>query len=158
MLENRVAVRLHRKVMEAGARVGVDLVAVARFQRRFEGRDALLGEMFTPFELDYCRAQKNPWMHLAARFAAKEAALKALGTGLSGGMTWRDVEVRRDPAGAPSLAFSGATREALSLAKFNGCSVSLSHTLDQAIAVVLLFPHPLNRDPSSDICDPTSNI
>ena len=120
-------------------RVGVDLVEVAAFQARFDGRDDLLGDTFTAAELAYCRAQPHPWPHLAARFAALEAALKALGTGLAAAGTWRDIEVTRDPAGTPGLAFHGGMAGALTRAGFERSTVSLSHTATHAIAVVVLF-------------------
>ena len=120
-------------------RVGVDLVDVVAFQARFDGRDDLLADTFSPAELAYCRAQKSPWTHLAARFAAREAALKALGTGLAGAIAWRDVEVTRDPAGAPGLVFRGALGEALGRVGLKRSTVSLSHTDTYAIAVVVLL-------------------
>ena len=120
-------------------RVGVDLVDVAAFRTRFDGRDDLLADTFSAAELAYCLAQKNPWTHLAARFAAREATLKALGTGWAGAMRWSDVEVTRDPAGAPSLAFGGAVAEAIAKAGLTRSTVSLSHTETHAIAVVALF-------------------
>ena len=121
-------------------RVGVDLVDVAAFRERLEGREALLGEVFGEAELHYCRAQARPWTHLAARFAAKEATLKALGTGLAGAMRWQDVEVTRDEAGRPGLVFHGAVADALARSGLRAASVSLSHTRDHAVGVVLLVP------------------
>lgn len=118
--------------------MGVDLVDVPAFEARFAGHEDLLGEVFTELELAYCRQLPRPWPHLAARFAAKEALLKALMSGLSGAMRWRDIEVARDPAGTPRLAVGGATREALDRAGLTAGSVSLSHTENLAIAVVLL--------------------
>ena len=123
-----------------GARVGVDLVDVVGFEARFAARDDALAALFTEAELTYCRRQRRPWPHLAARFAAKEAVLKALQTGLTGALQWRDIEVRRDPAGAPSLAVGGATGEALRAQGLIPGSVSLSHTATHAVAVVLLTP------------------
>jgi holo-[acyl-carrier protein] synthase len=120
-------------------RVGVDLVDVAGFRARFDGRDDLQAETFSTAELAYCRAQHDPWTHLAARFAAREAALKALGTGLAGAVTWRDLEVTRDPAGAPGLVFRGALQEALGRAGLGRAAISLSHTATHAIAMVLLL-------------------
>ena len=119
-------------------RVGGDLVDVAAFRARFDGRDDLLADTFTEAELAYCRGQASPWTHLAARFGAREAVLKALGTGLAGTIAWRDVEVTRDPAGAPGLAFRGGLGEALKRAGLARGTVSLSHTDTHAIAVVLL--------------------
>jgi holo-[acyl-carrier protein] synthase len=120
-------------------RVGVDLVDTGRFRSRFEGREDVLRGIFSDAELAYCRAQRRPWPHLAARFAAKEAAFKALRSGLAGAMTWRDVEVTRDAAGAPGLAFHGATVAALAREGLSQGSVSLSHTGTHAIAFVVLF-------------------
>ena len=122
------------------SRVGVDLVDVASFERRFDGRDEVLAQIFTPAELAYALGQHRPWPHLAARFAAKEATLKALGIGLAGGITWRDVEVTRDEAGMPSLLFHDAMAPALAREGLARGSVSLSHTEDHAVAVVLLYP------------------
>jgi holo-[acyl-carrier protein] synthase len=119
-------------------RVGVDLVDVPPFRARLEGRDEVLRSLFSDAELAYCRGQRRPWPHLAARFAAKEATWKALGTGQAGAMAWRDVEVRRDVAGAPGLDLSGATAEALARHGLTRAAVSLSHTEAAAVAVVLL--------------------
>lgn len=121
-------------------RIGVDLVDVAAFRKRFDGCDEVLAQIFTPAELAYARAQHSPWPHLAARFAAKEAALKALGTGLAGGVSWCDVEVTRDEAGMPGLVFHGAMTAALAREGLARGRVSLSHTADHAVAVVLLYP------------------
>lgn len=120
-------------------RVGVDLIDVAAFRARFDGRDDLLADTFSAAELEYCRAQPRPWAHLAARFAAREATLKALGTGLAGTMTWRDVQVALDPAGTPSLRFHGGTAEAVVRAGWRHSTVSLTHTETHALAVVILF-------------------
>ncbi len=120
-------------------RVGVDLVEVAAFRARFDGRDDLLADTFSEAELAYCRAQPHPWRHLAARFAAREAVLKALGTGLTAAGSWRDIEVTRDPAGTPGLVFHRGMAEALARAGFERSTVSLSHTATHAIAVVVLF-------------------
>ena len=110
------------------------------FEARFAGRDEALAEIFTDAELTYCRGQRRPWRHLAARFAAKEALLKALTSGLTGAMRWRDIEVTRDPAGTPGLAISGATGEMLHTKGLVACSLSLSHTTTHAVAVVLITP------------------
>ena len=120
------------------ARVGVDLVDVPSFEHRFTGREDVLAGIFTDAELTYCRKQPRPWPHLAARFAVKEAVLKALGTGLTGAMGWQDIEVVRDPAGAPGIVVRGAVDEALKARRLAPGSVSLSHTTTHAIAVVIL--------------------
>jgi len=121
------------------ARVGVDLVEIGPLRSRFENRDLLLREVFTQAELEYSRAQRRPWLHLAARLAAKEATFKAMGCGLAGAMSWHDVEVGRDVSGEPWLRLSGDVARragALGLCRF---VVSLSHGRQYAIAVVLAF-------------------
>jgi len=125
--------------VSAPTRVGVDLVDTAAFRRRFEARDEVLREVFSEAELAYCRVQARPWPHLGARFAAKEAVFKAIGSGLAGAMTWRDVEVTRDAAGTPGLVFHGATASALAREGLSQARVSLSHTATHAIAFVVLF-------------------
>jgi len=121
-------------------RVGVDLVDAQAFEARFAGRDDLLAEVFTGAELTYSRKQTRPWAHLAARFAAKEALLKALRTGLSGPMRWSDIEVVRDPAGAPDIVLTGAVADQLRGQGLRVSSVSLAHTATHAIATVILLP------------------
>lgn len=95
--------------------------------------------VFTEAERAYCdrRGVAAP-QHYAARFAAKEAALKALGTGWSGGMTWHDVEVVPQPSGAPRLAFRGLALEMLRRSGANAAHVSISHTAEHAVAQVIL--------------------
>jgi holo-[acyl-carrier protein] synthase len=118
--------------------VGVDLVDVPSFEARFSGRDDVLAGVFTRDELAYCRRQPRPWPHLAARLAAKEAVLKAIGTGLTGSMHWHDIEITRDPAGTPHLTITGHVGAALRERGLAPGSVSLSHAGGVAIAVVLL--------------------
>lgn len=118
---------------------GVDITEVARISsavERFGKR--FLGRVFTPDEAGYCLSKPNAAERLAARFAAKEAGMKALGTGLRYGITWHDVEVVRHPGQRPVLRFSGKAAE---FADRLGCKrthLSLSHTKDQAIAYVIL--------------------
>ncbi|HSB68244.1 MAG TPA: holo-ACP synthase [Candidatus Methylomirabilis sp.] len=120
----------------AGPFIGVDLIAVSRVRQVFAGRDALLKAVFTAEELRYCLRQKNPFLHLAARYAAKEAAVKGLGTGMTGTMSWRDVETVHGPLGEPRLVLHG---EVARLAEANGLhrlGVSLSHAGNYAMAAV----------------------
>jgi holo-[acyl-carrier protein] synthase len=120
--------------------LGVDLIAVARVCRVFQGRPALQAQVFTAEELAYATAQRRPFLHLAARFAAKEAVLKGLGTGLAGGMTWQDVETVRGLRGEPRLRLSGQTARVARRAGFRRYAVSLSHSEEYALAAVLLAP------------------
>jgi holo-[acyl-carrier protein] synthase len=118
--------------------VGVDLVEIARVRSLLQEHPGAASEIFTPAELRYCDGKRERLAHLAARFAAKEAVLKALGTGLGPGMRWTDVEVRNDRHGQPRIHLGGRVAER---APGNAqAQVSLSHTRSQALAhVVLLF-------------------
>jgi holo-[acyl-carrier protein] synthase len=118
---------------------GVDITEVARVRQAIERFGArFLRRVFTPAEIEYCASKRNNVERLAARFAAKEAALKALGTGLRHGITWRDVEVRRQPGGRPTVAFSGVAAEFAARLGVKHIALSLSHTAEQAIAMVIL--------------------
>jgi holo-[acyl-carrier protein] synthase len=119
--------------------IGVDLARIPRLRQivaRWE--DRFLRRVFTEEEIAYCRRRRDPIPHLAARFAAKEATLKALGTGLSMGVSWREMEVRREGGGAPTMVLHGRCR-ALALAK-GGRHVllSLTHDGDYALAQAML--------------------
>ena len=118
---------------------GVDIAPVARVAQALERfGDRFLRRVFTRAEAAYCCSKRNSAERLAARFAAKEAALKALGTGLRHGITWQDVEVQRVPGSRPMIAFSGAAAEHAARIGARRVSLSLSHTPEQAIAMVIL--------------------
>lgn len=119
--------------------LGVDLARSSRFRRLIdEGKDAVLNRLFTPAELAYAMSKKDPSPHLAARFAAKEAFLKALGTGLRQGLSWQQIEVVRDQLGKPSLALDGNALAALGARGIAACHLSYSHDGDYATATVIL--------------------
>ena len=95
--------------------------------------------VFTAAEREYCESRGAvAAQHYAARFAAKEAALKALQTGWSGGISWQDVEVTAKESGAPLILFHGRARELYELSGANAAHLSLAHTAEQAIAEVIL--------------------
>ena len=100
--------------------------------------DRFLKRVFTPAEVRYCLGKPNAAERLAARFAAKEAGMKAIGTGLRGGVTWQDVEVLRLPGQRPVLKFSGKAAEFAARLGCKRTHLSLSHTAYQAIAHVIL--------------------
>jgi holo-[acyl-carrier protein] synthase len=131
--------------------VGVDLALIPRL-RAIVGRwdDRFLRRVFTDEEIAYCRRRRDPMPHLAARFAAKEATLKALGTGLSMGVRWREMEVRRARGEAPIMVLSGRCR-AIALGKGAGrVLLSLSHDGDYALAHALLVGPSADEDVVSD--------
>ena len=116
--------------------LGIDLVDVARFSTVLSRRPSVRDRLFTAGELGYALELANPVPSLAARFAAKEAVMKALGVGL-GAFPFSDVEVRRQPSGEPSLCLTG---RAAALAAERGAqdwAVSLTHTSQTAAAVVM---------------------
>ncbi len=95
--------------------------------------------VFTAAERDYCDGRgAAAAQHYAARFAAKEAALKALGTGWSGGLAWQDVEVVSQASGAPALVFHNHARELFQKSGADTAHISISHTSEHAIAQVIL--------------------
>jgi holo-[acyl-carrier protein] synthase len=118
---------------------GVDIVEIPRFRNIVERlKDKFIFRVFTPAEQQFCNGHRDPVPHYAARFAAKEALFKALGTGWAKGVTWLDAEVYREGQDAPAMRLHG---EAQSLSISLGAQkahLSLSHTEQWAIAMVIL--------------------
>lgn len=134
--------------------IGVDLVRIPRMRdviARWDER--FLTRVFTDGEIAYCRGRRDPVPHFAARFAAKEAALKALGTGLRFGIRWRELEVKRNRGEAPVLVLSGRSREISRQRGGTRMLLALSHDGDYALAQAMLVDDeavaPESRDPSS---------
>jgi holo-[acyl-carrier protein] synthase len=122
---------------------GVDIAEVARIGAAVERYgERFLKRVFTPEEIRYCTSKANTGERLAARFAAKEAAIKAIGTGLRHGVTWQDVEVVRQSGGRPGLRLSGKAAEFAAALGCKRIHLSLSHTEEQAIAYVILEGEP----------------
>ena len=117
--------------------IGIDLVEVPRLRELLERHGQRFKERtFTAGEIAYCDACADPAMHYAARFAAKEAAAKSLGTGLwAEGVVWTDIEVVREASGKPQIVLHGAAKQH---AADTNCLVSLTHTRDLAMAQVIL--------------------
>lgn len=117
----------------------MDLIEVERIAQSIEryGERFLL-RVYTPREIAYCRRKRNSAESFAARFAAKEAGAKALGTGMNSGVTWREIEVGRFPGGRPSLELSGRARRVADELGVRRISVTLTHTASMAMAVVLM--------------------
>ena len=118
---------------------GVDIAEVPRIEASIERfGDRFLRRVFTDAEIQYCDSKVNRAERYAARFAAKEAALKAIGTGLRRGITWRDVEVTREPGGRPTMSFHGVAAQFAAKVGMKRAHLSLSHTKEHAIAYVIL--------------------
>lgn len=121
------------------AGIGTDIVGVERFSRFIaEENQALLQRLFTAGELEYALPRKSAAQHLAARFACKEAFVKALGLGLRDGLSWQDIEVVRDELGCPSLQLTGRAAEIFAERRLVAHHVSYSHETQWAVATVVL--------------------
>ena len=119
--------------------IGFDLVKVSRVEdalRRWGER--FQNKVFTPGEIRYGLKKRNPARHYAARFAAKEAFVKALGIGIRRGVHWKDVEVQRGPLGRPDLKIYGRAVEICRKEGINGFFLSLTHDGDYSGAMVVL--------------------
>jgi len=119
--------------------IGVDIVDIRRVRGILERQgERFVRRVFTDAERDYCRAHRDPSAYFAARFAAKEALFKALGTGWAQGVTWRDAEVEREESGAPRLKLNGRAQKLARELGARAVHISLSHSEEAAIAVVIL--------------------
>lgn len=118
---------------------GIDVVEIERIAHSIERYGArFLERIFTAAEIAYCNRRKNCAESFAARFAAKEAAAKALGTGIQHGVTWTELEVRRAPGQRPALHLSGRALQIAEKLGVKRVSLSITHGKSVAIATVML--------------------
>ena len=118
---------------------GIDLVEIARIQQSLERfGQRFLDRVYTAAEQAYCQRKRNAGESFAARFAAKEAGAKALGTGISHGVNWLEIEVVREPGGRPTLRFQGRAAQIAAQLGVARAALSLTHTRDLAMASVVL--------------------
>ena len=118
---------------------GIDIAEIERIRNSIERYGArFLNRVYTPAEQSYCLRKRNSAESLAARFAAKEAGAKALGTGISQGVNWLEIEVIREPSGRPTLAFHGRAAQRAQHLGARHAALSLTHTRDLAMASVVL--------------------
>jgi len=118
---------------------GIDIAEVSRIRAAIEHHgERFLQRIFTPGEIRYCESKANRVERYAARFAAKEAGMKALGTGWSHGVRWRDLEVARKPGGRPALVMHGKAAEVAATLGATRIALSLTHTAELAMAQVIL--------------------
>jgi holo-[acyl-carrier protein] synthase len=120
--------------------IGTDLIEIERVQASIDRfGDRFLARLFTPGEIAYCvRKKKGSTESFAARFAAKEAGAKALGTGISRGISWQEFEVRRQPGERPMLHLSGRAADRAAAMGVKRVQLSLTHSRDLAMAVVVV--------------------
>ncbi len=118
--------------------LGIDISEVNRIEAAIgrHGR-AFLERVFTPAEIEYCERYRNRFERYAGRFAAKEAGMKALGTGWRGGIRWVDFEVTRLPSGQPTLALHGKARELAERKGVERIALSITHSGNTALAQVI---------------------
>jgi holo-[acyl-carrier protein] synthase len=118
---------------------GIDIAEVPRIRQAMERfGDRFVRRIYTAGEIRYCDSKANRVERYAARFAAKEAAMKALGTGWNHGVRWRDCEVARLPGGRPTMLFHGKAAEIAAKLGVKHAALSITHTAEQALAQVIL--------------------
>ena len=126
--------------------IGVDLVKIDRIDKAGKHHGGFLERLFTDREREYCSRQKFPAQHYAARFAAKEAVLKAIGTGWSAGIKWTDMEVLHGEGGGPIVNLSGRVKDLVDLKGVKQVLLSYSHDEGYAVAQVVLVGGPLRSN------------
>ena len=118
---------------------GIDIAEVPRIREVIARHgERFLKRIFTEGEIQYCESKANRVERYAARFAAKEAGMKAIGTGWNHGVRWRDIEVARKPGGRPTLVLHGKAAEFAAKLGATNIALSLTHTAEQAFAQVIL--------------------
>lgn len=118
--------------------VGIDLIEVERVAEKISKESGFKKLVFSPAEIDYCEPKAKKYEHYAARFAAKEAFFKALGTGWAKDTAFNEIEITKDENGKPVISFLGKTATTLANLKLGKISVSLSHLKTMASAVVII--------------------
>lgn len=118
--------------------IGTDMIEVQRVAQKISKNQGFLEWVFAINEIEYCKTKAHPFQHYAARFAAKEAFFKALGTGWTNHTFFNEVTVVNDDMGKPSIEILGTTSETLAWLKNKRIHLSLSHVNDYAIAYVII--------------------
>ena len=123
--------------------IGTDIVECLRIAQMIERHGELfLARVYTDHEIQYCSGRKAATQHYAGRWAAKEAVLKALGTGWARGIRWRDLEVRNNMAGKPSIALGGGARDMCERLGITQMQISISHCRTHATALAIATGPP----------------
>lgn len=118
--------------------LGLDIEEIERVEQVLTRRgDAMLRRLYTAREVAYCESHKKKFERYAARFAAKEAAMKALGTGWRRGVRWRDIEVVNAPSGKPTLRLEGVARQIADSLRVRNISLTITHSGNLAVAEVI---------------------
>ena len=118
--------------------IGTDIIECLRIAQMIERHGELfINRVYTPLEIRYCNSRKQATQHFAGRWAAKEAILKALGTGWRKGISWRDIEIRNDPLGKPVVGLRGGAADRVEQLGITELLVSISHCRSHAMAYAL---------------------
>lgn len=119
--------------------IGIDIIEIGRIAHLLHKYPHVRHRVFTQREVSYCENKKYPPQHYAARFAAKESIMKALGTGWSAPVRWKDLEILESPSGKPSVCLHGAARAFSEERGVKQVRVSLSHCKLYAVAIAQVF-------------------
>ena len=131
--------------------IGTDIIECLRIAQMIERHGELfINRVYTDHEIEYCRARRAATQHFAGRWAAKEAVLKALGTGWRRGISWRDIEVRNRPSGQPVVALRGGARDVIEASGIHEMLISISHCRSHATAYALATGEPPADQRSAD--------
>ncbi|MEA2095771.1 MAG: holo-ACP synthase [Candidatus Cloacimonadota bacterium] len=118
--------------------IGIDNIEVERIKKQIDGSNRFKEKIFTAKEIEYCESKRNYAESFAARFAAKEAFLKALGTGWSEGLQFKDIEILNDEKGRPKVYLRGKAKQIILDNELSNIQVSLSHLKEVASAIIIL--------------------
>ena len=118
--------------------LGTDIVEVKRVKEQLDKISGLKEKLYTPLEIEYCETKRHNEQHFAARFAAKEAFFKALGTGWRNGLAYTEIEVYNNGLGKPQIKLYGKSKEFTDKENIKSIHISISHIKDIANAVVIL--------------------
>ena len=131
--------------------IGIDIVECDRIAEMIKKHDEIfVNRVFTPYEIEYCGKRKAAAQHYAGRWAAKEAILKAMGTGWAKGIRWVDLEIQSLPGGAPIVNISGAAREVCDSKGISQMLISISHCQSYATAFATAIGLPSANGTSDD--------
>lgn len=117
--------------------IGTDITEVDRIGKMIQNHPGFVAAVFTEKEIAYCRGKRNKYQHFAARFAAKESVMKAVGRGWLQGLLWTDIEIINLPTGQPKVEAHGTLQKAMKDKGIGSFAVSLSHCKEYAVAAVI---------------------
>jgi holo-[acyl-carrier protein] synthase len=129
--------------------IGTDIIECLRIAQMIERHgEMFITRVYTDYEIQYCQGRKSATQHFAGRWAAKEAILKAMGTGWRRGIGWRDIEVRNDPSGKPVAALGGGARDVCESLGIAEMLISISHCRSHATALAIAVSSTKNSEES----------